>query len=90
MNVSIASADFSFQPGEVIDLPDAQARTWIGSGHATQVNGKTPLTNRNDISVRDLDMQEALTHGCVHCGRRAARVLGNKPYCLAHYKAELG
>lgn len=35
--VSIASADWSYAPGQVVSLPAEQAATWIGSGLAAGV-----------------------------------------------------
>jgi hypothetical protein len=34
MNVSIASADWSYQPMEVVELEDSLADAWIAAGHA--------------------------------------------------------
>ena len=83
MRVSIASSQFSYQPGEVVDLEDTpQTRAWLANGHAEKVSSKTPLTDR-DINLRDLDCDEIRTHGCVHCNRRAAYVFKNQPYCPA-------
>lgn len=39
--VSIASSDWSYTPGQVVELPDTQAETWIGSGLAEAVD--TPV-----------------------------------------------
>jgi hypothetical protein len=33
--VSIASADWAYHPGQVVDLPEPMARTWISSGLAS-------------------------------------------------------
>ena len=88
MQVSIASSTWSYQPGQVVDIDDEKARTWIKNGHAERVAPGTPLTNR-EMNLRDLDAEEALNHSCIHCGRRAARVLDNKPLCGAHYRAML-
>ncbi len=90
MLVSIASANFSYQPGEVVDLPDdAQTRAWLANGHAEKVPAKTPLTDR-ELNARDLDADAARAHRCTHCERRAAYVFQNKAYCPQHYRAELG
>jgi hypothetical protein len=35
--VSIASADWSYVPGQVVQMPAEQAATWIGSGLAAGV-----------------------------------------------------
>lgn len=32
--------DFSFGPGEVVDLPDELAAKWIDAGHATDASAK--------------------------------------------------
>lgn len=32
--VSIASAEWSYTPGQIVEMDDALARTWIGSGIA--------------------------------------------------------
>lgn len=32
--VSIASAEWSYVPGQVVEMDEAMARTWIGSGLA--------------------------------------------------------
>ena len=90
MLVSIASAKFSYQPNEIVDLEDSpQTRAWVEHGHAEKVSSKTPLSNR-DIELADLTADQALHHRCTHCDRRAAYVFGNKPYCPAHYRAEMG
>jgi hypothetical protein len=88
MQVSIASRDWSFQPGEIVDLPDEQARTWIAVGHASRVSPTTPLTSR-EINLRDLDAEEVLHHRCAHCERRARFVLENRAYCPRHFRAKL-
>lgn len=88
MQVSIASAAFSFQPGEVTDVEEDLAQKWVAVGHAVRVSPQTPLSLR-DFDYRDLDAEEALTRRCVHCDRRAQFVLRNKPFCPACYQAEL-
>lgn len=34
---SIAAFDWDYQPGQVVEMADEQARTWIGSGLVTPV-----------------------------------------------------
>lgn len=34
MSVSIASATFSYQPGQLVDLPVSLAEAWLACGHA--------------------------------------------------------
>lgn len=34
---SIASATWSYAPGDIVDMPDKQAKTWIKSGLAAPV-----------------------------------------------------
>lgn len=34
---SIASATWSYAPGEIVDMPDDQAKTWIKSGLAAPI-----------------------------------------------------
>lgn len=34
---SIASATWSYAPGEIVDMPEKQAKTWIKSGLAAPV-----------------------------------------------------
>jgi len=88
MKVSIAAPTFSYQPNEVADVEEKLARQWIAVGHAERVSPQTPLSLR-DFDYRDLDAEEALRWPCTHCQRRSARVLRGKPYCLAHFRAEL-
>lgn len=89
MKVSIASADWSYQPNQVVLIEEKLARLWIKAGHAVLVNGELPITDFN-VGLADLDAAEALRRRCVHCERRAAMVYQNKPFCLAHYRAECG
>ena len=37
---SIASATWSYGPGEIVDMPDEQATTWIKSGLAAPADEK--------------------------------------------------
>ena len=89
MNVSIASAQFSHQPGDVVDVDDELAAKWVSGGHAERVSPRTPLSNRNNFDLRDLDADEALSRTCVHCNRRARFVLRNKAFCPQHFRSEL-
>ena len=92
MRVSIAGTiggrDFSAQPHDIVDVPADVAAAWIRSGHAVAAP-QAELTSR-DLSLADLDAETALTHGCVHCGRRAVTVISNRALCLRHARAELG
>jgi len=40
ITVSIAGADFSYSPGQIVDMPAARAKKWIKRGHAVAVNVK--------------------------------------------------
>jgi hypothetical protein len=39
MKVSIAGNDFSFHPGEQVDIDDDLAKKWIEVGHCEQIEG---------------------------------------------------
>ncbi len=41
---SIASATWSYAPGEIVDMPDQQAKIWIKSGLAAPVKEQGPET----------------------------------------------
>ena len=83
-----AGQDFSYQPGDVVDLERDLAVKWVLVGHAERVDDDTPTTER-DLDLRDLDIEEALTRPCTHCSRRARFVFQNRPFCAGHYRAEM-
>jgi hypothetical protein len=89
-NVSLASAKVSYQPGEVVDLPDDnQTRAWLEHGHVERVSSKVPLTNR-DIELADLSAEEALAHRCSSCDRARARIVfKNRAYCARCARAAM-
>lgn len=92
MQVSIASADWSYQPGQVVELDSSLAKQWRDAGHCVFVNGTVPLT---DFSGRDgladLDAEEARRRVCSRCGqRRGVYALRNRAFCGACFRAELG
>ena len=91
MNISIASEAWSYQPGQVIEIDADLAKKWVRGGHATPVNGDTPLTRFDTLDgLADLSAAEALRHRCSSCDVRRARfVLRNKPFCPQCYRAEL-
>lgn len=73
---------FSAQPGEVISVDAKLGGTWVRSGHGEQVPEDTPTTAEDD-TLRDLSLEEAMTHRCFACDRaRAKIVFTNRPYCL--------
>jgi len=93
MNVSIAGTDergrdFSAQPGDTIDVEAGLAKKWLRGGHGTEVPPGTPLTER-DLSLADLSIEEALQRNCRWCNKRARCVLGNQPYCVAHFRSQM-
>src|SRR5437879_2402474 len=90
MRVSIASADWSYQPDQVVMLDRDLAEKWIAAGHAVAVNGNLPLTDFNSLDgLADLDAEQALHMNCSACGQRRAQfVFRNKPYCPWCYRAE--
>jgi hypothetical protein len=88
MNVSIASPDWSHQPGEVFDEPADTAAKWIRSGLATAVPKDTPLSSANDL-LADLSVEECRQRRCTHCDRRASYVLRNFAYCARHFRSAL-
>lgn len=58
MKVSIASADFAYQPGQVVLLDANTATQWILVGHAEKVDPAEPITEAaalqtNDFAVHD-------------------------------------
>ena len=90
MQVSIASADWSYQPGQVVEIDPGLARQWIAAGHATTVSSGTPLTKFDALDgLRDLSLEEARHRPCVHCATRANFVLRNKPLCTRHFRSEM-
>ena len=44
--ISIASADWSYQPGQLVELPNEQAAVWIDSGLAEPVSPPPARTAR--------------------------------------------
>jgi hypothetical protein len=42
--VSIAAADWSYHPGQIVDIPEEQASTWIASGLAEATEPATAPT----------------------------------------------
>jgi hypothetical protein len=87
MKVSIASRDWSYQPGEVADVEEPLARTWLANGHAESVPAKTPLTDR-EINLRDLDADEALSRVCENCLHHRARIaFQGRGLCTSCYRA---
>lgn len=89
MQVSIASSTWSYQPGQVCDVPDKLARTWCKVGHAVEVPRGTPLTLR-DLNLADLSAEEALARRCESCNEKRARfVFQNRGYCQQCYRAML-
>jgi hypothetical protein len=45
INVSIASASWSYYPGQIVDLPDEMAKTWVKSGIAEVVDDGAEADN---------------------------------------------
>jgi hypothetical protein len=90
MKVSIASADWSYQPGQVVLLDKDLAAKWIRGGHAVAVNGSLPLTDFNSLDgLADLDAEQAMTYACIHCPTRASYVLRQRPLCKRHFVSEM-
>lgn len=50
IEVSIAGNDFSFCPGEEVEMPDEQATIWIGSGLASPL--EAPPAASDDASTK--------------------------------------
>jgi hypothetical protein len=88
MLVSIASEDWSAQPGEVHMIDSVLAKKWIKGGViAERAAPDAPLTSSNDL-LRDLSLIEARNGPCRWCYRRGTHVLGNFPYCRAHFRSQ--
>jgi hypothetical protein len=70
--VSIASADWSYQVGQVAMIDVDLATSWRAVGHVVYVNGTLAVT---DFSGRDgllaLDCEQALRYPCALLGSRA-------------------
>jgi hypothetical protein len=88
MNVSIASASWAFQPGQVVSIDADTADKWIRGGHAQPVGKNTPVSNGDLLA--DLDAESALRHHCSSCEKRRARfVLRNRAYCPQCFRAAM-
>ena len=90
MRVSIASAEWSYQVGQIVMIDAVLAKKWRDVGHCTFVNGALPLTDFSSLDgLADLDAEQVLLYHCTHCEQRAAYVFENRPYCPRHYLAEV-
>jgi hypothetical protein len=45
--------EFSFRPGETVELNDDLAKTWIASGIAAKAKKATPITEQLDLEGRN-------------------------------------
>jgi hypothetical protein len=91
MKVSIASADWSYQPQQVVSIESDLAEKWISVGHAERVSKDEPLTDFAALDgLADLSAAEALRHRCSACDRQRARyVIRQKAFCSRCVRAEL-
>lgn len=53
MKVSIASATWNYQPGQVVLLDADLARKWLAVGHAEPVDKDTPVTEAAALVTND-------------------------------------
>ncbi len=92
MRVSIASADWSYQVGQVVMIDSVLAKKWRDVGHCIYVNGTLPLTSFDGLDgLLDLDMEQARRRVCEHCERRRAQtVIENRALCGFCAKSEWG
>lgn len=49
--VSIAGLDFSYVPGQIVDMPDDKAAAWIDGGNAERVGRETAAKEQNETAV---------------------------------------
>lgn len=91
MKVSIASADWSYQPQQIVLIDSSLAEKWISVGHAERVGKDEPLTDFSSLDgLADLSAAEALRHRCSSCDRQRARyVIRQKAFCVRCARAEL-
>lgn len=53
MKVSIASADFAYQPNQVVLLEVERALQWVAVGHAERVGADEPLTEAATLQTNE-------------------------------------
>jgi len=49
--VSIAGLDFSYVPGQVVDMPSDKAAAWISGGNAEKVGRETAAKEQSESAV---------------------------------------
>lgn len=72
MNVSIASADWSFAPGDVIELDVELAHAWLESGHALKIDDAKLSTTKLGEGVEYLGFGNFSAYGQVVRGKKEA------------------
>lgn len=89
MLVSMASATWSAQPQQVVEVDSTEARKWIASGLAAPVPKSTPLSTSDVFD--ELSAEEARRRPCSACERRRGQfALRGKSFCAQCFRAHLG
>lgn len=52
MNVSIAGVDFSYYPGQEVELDDKLAKTWDKIGHCTIIKEPKKAGGKGDNNIK--------------------------------------
>ena len=89
---SIASSEgWAFQCDQIAQVDSALAAKWVSGGIAESVSASTPLTSFDELDgLKDLSQEQALRHRCTFCDKRAARVLGSRPFCIRAFSQRIG
>jgi len=72
MNVSIASADWSFAPGDEVEFDVELAEAWLESGHALPIKGEKVNKDKLSDGVEYLGFGNFSAHGQVVRGKKEA------------------
>jgi hypothetical protein len=89
MLVSLASATWSAQPQQVVEVDSIEAEKWIRSGLAAPVPKNTPLSSSDVFD--ELSAEEARLRVCSGCEQRRGQfVLRNRSFCGQCFRAQLG